>query len=52
MLVEPGGTLHFDLKVTTGHMDLPTYSWSGRYVAPDGAEGATFEMGQDRRFDF
>jgi SAM-dependent methyltransferase len=50
--VEPGGTLHFHLKVTTGHLDLPTYSWSGRYLHPDGSEGVRFSRGQDRRFDF
>lgn len=50
--VEPGGVLHFSLKVTTGHMDLPTYTWSGHYNNPDGSEGMRFERGQDRRFDF
>ena len=50
ILVAPGGTLHFHLQVTTGHRDLPTYRWSGRYVGPDGDE-VTFERGQDRRFD-
>ena len=32
-------------------MDLPTYTWGGRYVGPDGEE-TVFERGQDRRFDF
>lgn len=52
MQVEAGGVLELHLTVSTGHMDLPTYAWSGRYLSPDGDEVLRFSRGQDRRFDF
>ncbi|MFT4976184.1 MAG: SAM-dependent methyltransferase [Myxococcota bacterium] len=49
-LAEVGGTLRFHLTVTRGHMDLPTYSWSGEYTDPGGVVRLRFSRSQDFRF--
>jgi len=49
-LAEAGGVLRFHLSVTRGHMDLPTYAWSGEYRDPSGVLRLRFTRSQDFRF--
>lgn len=49
-MAETGGTLCFRLTVVRGHMDLPTYHWSGTYTDPAGVLRLRFRRSQDYRF--
>lgn len=49
-VAEEGGQLTFHLTVHRGHMDLPTYAWSGEYRDPGGKPRLRFARSQDHRF--